>query len=235
MLYSRVVSSVPVGWFVLCFVRGGLPGHYYCYSARLCPRHGFVLFCFGVVLHVFPLCLLCFRSCVLPFARLCSASPPRALEVFVKLVAAATPPHPFTIVGQSCFGRFRAWSSFGCHCGFFIVVELAGFAQRHRSGLTLLPLLFRIDLYCLLYRAVAHFPWVSVPVIRGFSVSGSRLPGLPDLSRALFVCVPKPRRPVLRSPFGDGSRVGTHFPLALPVGGGVWISSADAEASTDVI
>ena len=48
----------------------------------------------------------------------------------------------------------------------------------------------------------------------------------------MFAC--KPRCPVVRSPFGDGSRVGIHFPLALPVGGGVWISSADAEVSTDV-
>ena len=66
-------------------------------------------------------------------------------------------------------------------------------------------------------------------------MSGSRMSGLLDLSRALYVCAPQPRCPVLRSPFGDGSRVGTHFPLTLPVGGGVWISSADAEVSTDVI
>ena len=66
-------------------------------------------------------------------------------------------------------------------------------------------------------------------------MSGSHVLGLPDLSRALHVCLYKPRYPVLRSPFGDGSHVGTHFPLALVVGGGVWISSADAEVSTDVV
>ena len=66
-------------------------------------------------------------------------------------------------------------------------------------------------------------------------MSGSHVLGLPDLSQALHVCLFKPRCPVLHSPFGDGSRVGFHFPLTLPVGGGVWISSADAEVSTDVV
>ena len=80
-----------------------------------------------------------------------------------------------------------------------------------------------------------HHPWVNASFVFRLFLSGGRFPGLPDLSWALHVCVHTPRCPVLRSPFGDVSRVGAHFPLALLVGEGVWISFADAEASADVV
>ena len=182
-----------MGWPCLGFsgqllAEGGLPSRCNCYSARLCLRLGLILFCFGVILPVSPLCLPCFCFRVLPFACLCPAPPSRALEVFVKLVAAATPQHPFVIVGQSCPGRFRVWSCFGYLCDFFFAAELVCRVLCPFSGFTLLPLPCRIDLPCLLYRDVAHFPWVGALSIRRFCMSSSRLFGLPDLSRALHVC-----------------------------------------------
>ena len=155
----------------------------------------------------------------MPSANLCSVPPFHALEVLANVVAAATPPHPFVTVGQSCMGCSRLGIAEGgppgrCSCYMGSIVSVPCFCL---AGLYWFELI-----------------WVCAPLVQGPSVSGSYVLGLPDLSRALHVCLYKPRCPVVRSPFGDGSRVGIHFPLALPVGGGVWISSADVEVSTDV-
>ena len=66
-------------------------------------------------------------------------------------------------------------------------------------------------------------------------MSGSHISGLPDLLQALYICLYQPSGPVLRSPLKDGLCVGIHYHFALSVGGGVWISSADVEVSTDVV
>ena len=141
------------------------------------------------------------------------------------------PSAPIRHCGSVVYGSYWA----GCCWGRATTQLLFLYGQHCLCSMLLpcWPVLVRIDLPCSLYRAVAHFPWVCAFFVPGPSASGSHMLGLPDLLWALRVSLYKPRCPVVRSPFGDGSRVGIHFPLALPVVGGVWISSADTEASTD--
>ena len=142
------------------------------------------------------------------------------------------PSGPIHHCGPVVYGSFWAGYCWGGPTGPLLLL----YGQRCLCSMLLpcWPVLVRIDLPCSLYIAVAHFPWVCAYFVQGPSVSGSHVLGLPDLSWVLHVWFYKSRCPVVHAPFGDGSCVRIHFPLALPVDGGVWISSADAEESTDM-